>query len=286
MRKKVFPGVKLLILIVLSNLLCFVYGQDMKPLIGIHGGVNFSHPLILSDYNVITLIDGEPAGERAYDGLFSNFGNQLGFSIYLELNDHLLVGFLPEIAKYSYGYSSYLEFYNSQQVLASTYRNESKINLSYINFPLLIQYQIMSRKSWSPYLLAGISYGLLKSAQHNVTSTTILETVNGAIEFYEPSNSNSSSEFIRSKWNVFGGIGGYYDFKQFRIALDVSYWMGLHNIVNETNRYSNQAISGSTYDIADDIRLNHLVVNLSVLFPINKKINRGSLDCVVPKRRK
>lgn len=286
MRKFFFPGAGFLMLFALVFLFLSAEGQDIKPYVGFHGGVNFSKPDIIESYNLITSIDGEQGSERTYEPLFSNLGHQLGFSLFLQFHDHFLVGFIPEIGNYSYGYSSSMEFYDSQGILASTYNNESKIKLNYITFPLLIQYQILKDENWSPYFFAGGSYGLMRNAQHNVASTTILETESGPIEFYEPANSNSSSEFIRSKWNVFGGIGGFYDFTQFRLGLDVSYWFGMHNIVNETNRYSNQAVSGSTYDITDDVRLNHLVLNLSVLFPINKKTNKGSLDCVVPKRKK
>jgi len=286
MRKHLFSRVGLLFLFDLIFVFTQIQGQSIRPFVGFHGGINFTNSIIISSYNLVTNIDGEQGSEKNYKPLFSNLGHQLGFTLFIQFNDHFLVGFIPEIGKYSYGYSTSMDFYNSQGDLASTYRNESKINLNYIIFPLLFQYQILMDKNWSPYLFAGGSYGLLRSAQHNVASTTILETETGPIEFYDPSTSNSSTEFIKSKWNVFGGVGIFYDFTQFRIGMEVSYWFGLHNIVNETNRYSNQAISGSTYDIADDVRLNHLVMNLSVLFPINKKTNRGSLDCVVPKRRK
>ncbi|MGD2035419.1 MAG: porin family protein [Bacteroidales bacterium] len=286
MRKPILSGAQAILVVAFCCFLSSARGQNVKPYIGIHGGINFSKPDLLSGYDLITMIDDAETEERNYDPMFSNFGNQLGFSLYLELNDYLLVGFLPEMVKYSYGYSSYLEFFDSQGELESTYRNETGISLNYINFPLLVQYQILKETDWSPYLFAGGSYAILRNAQHTVASTTILETENGPIEFYDPSTTNSSTEFIRSKWDLFGGIGGYYDFSQFRLALDISYRIGLHNIVNESNRYNNQSISGSTYDISDDIRLNHLVANLSVLFPINKKTDRGSLDCVLPKRRK
>jgi hypothetical protein len=286
MCKHVCLRARLFFITALALLWTSTTGQDIKPYVGFHGGINFSLPVIISSYNLVTSIDDDLAGERNYETLFNNIGHQIGFSLYLQFTDHLLIGFLPETGKYSYGYSSSMEFNDSQGNIASTYINESKINLNYITFPLLIQYHILKDENWSPYLFAGGSYGLLRNAQHDVNSITILETESGPIEFYDPSTSNSSVEFIRSKWNVFGGIGTFYDFTQWRFGLDVSYWLGLHNIVNEANRYNNQAISGSTYDITDDVRLNHLVINISVLFPINKQINKGSLDCVVPKRRK
>jgi hypothetical protein len=286
MRKHLFSRAGIFIFLALIFSVAQALGQDIKPFVGFHGGINFTNSAIISSYNLVTNINGEQGSEKAYEPLFNNFGHQLGFSLFIQFKDHFLVGFIPEIGKYSYGYSTSLDFYDSQGDLASIYRNESRINLNYIIFPLLIQYQVLREGNWSPYLFAGGSYGLLRSALHNVAFTTILETETGTIEFNNPSTSNSSTEFIKSKWNVFGGVGAFYDFTQFRIEIDVSYWFGLNNIVNETNRYNNQAISGSTYDITDDVRLSHLVMNLSILFPINKKTNRGSLDCVVPKRRK
>jgi len=86
--------------------------------------------------------------------------------------------------------------------------------------------------------------------------------------------------------NLFGGSGVFYEFTLFRLAVDFTYWYGLNNIVNETRRFENQTISGSTYDISDDIKLHHLVMNFSILFPINKPTNRGSLDCVLPQKRR
>lgn len=262
-----------------------IQGQSIKPYIGIHGGINFSQPQILGNYDIITLLDGEALQGRRYNSLFQNFGNQIGFSFILEFNDHIAIGLMPQMARYSYGYSSSIDFFSNDGTLASTTENTSKQRLNYLNFPLFVQYTIR-QADFSPYLIAGFSYGYLRNAQHDVVTNTTIYTDEDELVFSQPASDNYSSEFIYSKLNLFGGIGAFYDLTLFRLAVDITYWYGLNNISNETNRFQNQTISGSTYDISDDIKLHHFVLNISLLFPINKQTNRGSLDCVTPKKRR
>jgi hypothetical protein len=262
-----------------------IQGQSVKPYIGIHGGINFTQPQILGSYDIITLLDGEAVQGSQYNSLFQNFGNQIGFSFLLEINDHISIGLMPQMARYSYGYSSSMDFFSNDGTLASTTENTSKQRLNYLNFPLFIQYTIR-HADFSPYLIAGFSYGYLRNAQHDVVTNTTIYANEEELVFSQPTSDNYSSEFIRSKLSILGGVGAYYDLTQFRLAADITYWYGLNNISHETNRFQNQTISGSTYDISDDIKLHHLILNVSLLFPINKQTNRGSLDCVTTKKRR
>jgi hypothetical protein len=262
-----------------------IQGQSIKPYIGIHGGINFTQPQILGSYDIITLLDGEALQGRQYNSLFRNFGNQIGFSFLLEFNGHITIGLMPQMARYSYGYSSSMDFYSNNGTLASTTENKSKQRLNYLNFPLFIQYTIRTA-DFSPYLIAGFSYGYLRNAQHDVVTNTTIYTDGEELVFSQPTSDNYSSEFIHSKLSLFGGVGAFYDLTLFRIAADITYWYGLNNISHETNRFQNQIISGSTYDISDDIKLHHFVLNISILFPVNKQTNRGSLECVTPKKRR
>ena len=262
-----------------------IQGQSVKPYIGIHGGINITQPQILGSYDIITLLDGEALQGSRYNSLFRNFGNQIGFSFLLEFSDHLAIGLMPQTARYSYGYSSSMDFFSNDGTLASTTENTSKQRLSYLNFPLFVQYTIR-RADFSPFLIAGFSYGYLRNAQHDVVTNTTIYTNGEELVFSQPTSDNYSSEFIHSKLSLLGGIGAFYDLTVFRLAADVTYWYGLNNISHETNRFQNQTISGSTYDISDDIKLHHFVLNISLLFPINKQTNRGSLDCVTTKKRR
>ena len=259
--------------------------QSLKPYIGIHGGVNFTQPQIMETYTIVTLISGEELQGKQYDPIFRNFGHQIGITFALEINDHFSVGLMPQIAAYSYGYSSLIDFFTNDGSQASTAENISEYELNYINFPVYIQY-IIREAAFSPYLTAGFSYGYLRNVQHQVVTNTTIYAEEENLVFSQLNSNNYSTGFIHSKMNLFGGIGVFYEFTLFRLAVDFTYWYGLNNIVNETRRFENQTISGSTYDISDDIKLHHLVMNFSILFPINKPTNRGSLDCVLPQKRR
>jgi hypothetical protein len=257
--------------------------QSLKPYIGIHGGINLSQPIVIgTNQQIVTLLNGDDPQKRKYTGLFKSSGYQVGFSLYLKIKDKLSIGFLPEISKYTYGYQSQMIFYNNLGDSVLNVENLSKSKIEYFNLPLILQYQLNIQKA-SPYIFIGASYGLLRSAQHTVKVNSVQE--NG-VEFNESSTDNYSSEYIRSKINLLGGIGVIRDFKLFHLAIDLSYWIGMNNIINESNRYNTHSIGGTTYDIPDDIKLNHIVLNTSVIFPINKSNNRGSLDCIVQKKKK
>jgi hypothetical protein len=259
--------------------------QSVKPYIGIHGGVNFSQLQILESYNIITLLNGDDLEEKQYNSLFRNFGNQIGFSFLLEINDKISVGLMPQMARYSYGYSSSLDFLSNNGTLVSTTENISRQQLNYINIPIFLQYTIMS-KDFSPYLIAGFAYGYLRNAQHDVETNTSIYTEREDLNFSQPTSDTYSTSFIHTKLNGFGGIGVLYNLELFRLTMDITYWYGLNNITDETNRFQNQTISGSTYDISDDLKLHHFVLNISLLFPINKSEKKGSLECVTHKKRR
>jgi hypothetical protein len=272
-----------LIVVVQIFIFSCLNAQSLKPFIGIHGGINFSQPIVFgNNQQIVTLLNGDDPQKRNYSGIVKNPGYQVGFSFYLKINDNLSVGFLPEISKYSYGYQSEMTFYNNLGDSVLNVENISKSKTEYFNLPIILQYQLNVQKT-SPYIFIGASYGLLRSAQHSVKVNSVQE--NG-VEFSESSTDNYSSEYIRSKINLLGGIGIIRDFKLFHLAIDLSYWIGMNNIINESNRYNTHSIGGTTYDIPDDIKLNHLVLNTSIIFPINKSNNKGSLDCVVQKKKK
>jgi hypothetical protein len=278
--------------LLLLILLIFLYifpdksaGQNFKPYIGIHGGLNFTRPDVLHPYTIITLLNGEHQNKREYYPLIWNPGYQLGFSFLLSVTHNVTIGLLPEISQYSLGYSSTLDFFDNQGNPASQIETTTKQRLGYVTIPLVAYYFPLKNK-WSPYLAGGAAYAFLRNAQHDVNTHTILLTASGNIDFNISNSVNYSSEFIRSKLSLFAGAGYRLDLTQLYLLLDLAYWCGLHNISYEANRFHDQIISGSTYDVPDDLKLNHWMINLSLLFPVNKAISKGSLDCVTFKRRK
>lgn len=260
--------------------------QSIKPYIGFHGGINFTQPNVISKYEIISTINIEEASEHEYKKIFENFGHQIGFTILLNLNTHFSLGFIPEISNYSYGYKSTEGFYNSQGDSVLTITNNVTSKLNYFNFPLFVQYKVKSGP-FVPYLFIGGSFSLLRNAQQTVNELSLLQNQGANLEFEETSTNNNSSNYIKSKISAFAGIGASYEFTAFTLALDASYWFGFNNIINESNRFNNHSISGSTYELSDDAKLNHIVINASILFPINKNNGeKGALDCIPFKNRK
>jgi hypothetical protein len=256
-----------ILLIILSCIFTQIHSKSLSPYIGIHGGINFSQAISIGDnQQIVTLLNGEEIEEKTYTSFFKNFGHQIGFSLYLNINNNLSIGFLPEIAKYSYGYSSSMTFYNALGDSALIINNTSKVKLNYFNLPLIIQYQYEFNE-FSPYIFMGASYGLMRNVQHSAEVHSQLQEDNNLIEFSETSTDNYSSEYISSKINLLGGIGIKKDFNLFYLTLDISYWLGLHNLINESGRYSTQTISGTTYDIPNDLKLNHLGYKSFNYFP-------------------
>ena len=258
-------------------------GQNLEPFIGLHGGINFSIPRVLQNYQVITPLDGTTPENRNYSPFFRNFGHQFGFSFYLGIKDHLAIGFLPEFNNYSYRFSSSMDFFDNQGQTVSSVEYRSMQRLNYLSFPVIVQYNVR-KKGFTPYLFAGVAYEVLRNAQHNVN---IITTLAGPDNVFTDNNTdNYSTQFIHSKLDVLGGVGVAYDFTQFRLGLDVSYRLCLNNITSTSGRYDNQTISGSTYDVSDDIKLNNLLINATISFPINKITKKGAVDCTYFKTKR
>ena len=255
--------------------------QNFTPYVGFHGGVNLSHPSVQQSFHIITLLDDQAPILSEYTPVYQNLGNQLGFSLILDFNDHLGLALLPQQGVYNYSYAFSVDFYDSQNTAYSRTETESHQRLSYINLPLIFRYIIIKSK-WSPFLFGGTAYGILRSASGDV-NVTITQLIDNTVEI-TPIPNGEDQVFIRSKISLLAGAGVLYDLEQVQIGLDLAYWYGLHNITHEANRFNNQISSGGAYDVPSDIKLHHYALNLSVLFPINKLNNMGSLDCIPIKK--
>lgn len=261
-------------------------GQKLEPYIGLHGGINFSIPKILQSYQVITMLNGATPDSRNYEPFYKNFGHQFGFSFFLGIKDHLAIGVLPEFNNYSYRYSSRMDFFDNQGQTTSSVEYNSKKRLNYLSFPVIVQYNIR-KEGITPYVFGGAAYELLRNAQQNIKIVTTSTTSAGSdIVLTNNYTDNYSSQFIRSKVNLLGGLGMACDFTQFRLGIDVSYRFCLNNIVSTAGRYENQTTSGTTYDVSDDIKLNNILINASVTFPISQVTKKGAVVCTYFKTKR
>ena len=264
--------------------LFFLYPQkgktDTKFLVGFKGGINFTQPIPLARYSVISTNSPEGTGEKKYRSFLSNPGYQYGFVMIYNLTDNIALSFQPGISQYSYNYSnnySWTDNSNTSNQIDLTY--ESRHTLHYLEFPLIVQYSYGSGLL-KPYLQGGFQYGMLQNATAKVTTRMIQRSLTGDVPLNMDDNTGDvSAWYIRSRFTLIAGAGVRYDLNSVLLALDASYFFGLNNVVNESGRYSIQNFSGGSYDIPDDISLHNLVINVSLLFPINQTIRRINDSC-------
>ena len=246
---------------------------DGRFLIGFKGGINFSQPLVVKTYNVFSSTTLSALGDKKYDALFANTGFQYAFIATYQLSDNLRVRFEPGFSHLLYGYTIERSWTDGSEDNRFDSRQEHQQRFQHFELPITISYQL---KSWSikPFVFGGIQYGIGLSASKSVKQSEVqyyMGTASGLSSTLQ--TTDVSSQFIRSLWSVIGGGGIAYQFKSMYFLFDASYYVGLNNVSNESLRYDNQLLSGSTYDVPDDIKITSLRFNLTILFPLNKTSN-------------
>ena len=89
-----------------------------------------------------------------------------------------------------------------------------------------------------------------------------------------------NDQYIKSRLAAVAEVGAIYNFNDLQIMFGIGYHYNFNNVTNENNRYSNQLITGSSYDINDNIRLHALNFNVRIILPLNKPSNLiNSLTC-------
>jgi hypothetical protein len=287
LRKLFLPGLLFLFhtsFVFSEENLFFLYPQkgntDTKIFVGFRGGINFTQPIPLKRYSVVSVNSLDNTGIKHYKSFLSNVGYQYGFIMTYSLTNNFAISFQPGFSQYTYNYSnsySWTDNTNTSNQIDLTY--ESRHVLHYFELPLLIQYSYGSG-TLKPYLQAGFQYGILQNAAARVTTNLTQRSITGDVPLNMDDNTGDvSAWYIRSRFTLLAGAGVRYDLNIFSLALDVSYYFGINNVVNEKGRYSIQNFSGGTYDVPDDISIHNLVINASLLFPINQTLRRINDSC-------
>jgi hypothetical protein len=250
--------------------------------IGFSGGINFTQSVTNESFGIPSIIDNSGTNnyKKDYQSLFSNFGNQFHFEIWYPLSNIFHIGLCPGIGTYQYNYKTSAQWTDGLTAVSTVQEVKHNQKLRYFEIPVIFRYVLRFEKI-SPFLQIGGSYNILMNAQKQAQSTITQKSTNTEYNLNSTSiGGDVSSSFIKSKFTVLGGIGAFFDIKIAVISLDVSYHLGLNNITNEKNRYSNPTFSGAYNDVQDNIVLNHIVFNLSVLFPLNSIKRRGAVECI------
>jgi hypothetical protein len=164
--------------------------------------------------------------------------------------------------------------------------------LRYFEIPVELRYEL-GKGMFKPYLALGFFYGMLTGAVGSAQSSTV-QFVNDVPINLENNTSagDISGNYITTRLATFPGVGLFVEMSRIVIFAEADYYITLHNIVNESARYTNQQGVGSSYSVPDNLKLDNLVINLGVLFRINSSLGnqgsgrgKGAVDCP-PNNRK
>ncbi len=262
--------------------------------VGFKGGINFSMVSPTQRFSVIQSVYGSDDDLRKdYNPFYNNFGHQYGFIGMVKLNNSLSVSVEPSFATYRYKYSSGVEWYDASDPQdRMTMDNEVSHVLKYFEIPLAFRYELGNGQV-RPYLAAGFFYGLLTgvNGRYSITTEQYLDGI--AISGDEEESAGDvSGNYIKTRLATYPGIGVFADFSYVTFFAEADYFISLHNIVNESERFSNNQSIGGYYDVPDNLRFNNLVINIGILFNISPQQGgggkggaKGAVECA-PKKRK
>jgi len=212
--------------------------------IGFGGGVNSAQIVDLEPYNIYEDLSGDTY-LNTYSDIFQNIGNQ--YFVQIEwFNDYLIVALKP--GTYTYRFSKLNELVFSNE----TVEQETPYLLRYFTVPLEVRYRFDLQR-FRPYAGASIAYSNLL----------------GSLDA-------SNQTFISSRFTAGAVAGTYIDLRYVILDLNVGYHMGLHNITNKADRF--ETGGGETF-AQDDIMLNDIQINLSVLFSLSKQKHYSNVEC-------
>jgi hypothetical protein len=212
--------------------------------IGFGGGANMAQIVVLESYNIYEDLSGE-SYENSYSNMFQNIGNQ--YFVQVEwFSKFIIVALKPGTYTYRFTKHNEIPFTNE------TVEQETPYLLRYFSIPLEARYSFDFLR-FRPYAGASVAYSHLL----------------GSLDA-------SNETLIRSKFTA-GAVGGtYIDLRYVILDLNIAYNFGLHNITNKADRFGTG--SGETF-AQDDIMLNDLQINLSILFSLQKQKHYSNVEC-------
>jgi len=235
--------------------------------LGFSAGVNSSVANPDQRFSGFSPLNYDPGvTEKKYED-FGHFSGHAGLLITF-YHKGFSFSFQPNYRRQTFGYSNSYEWVDSNDSENSLLLNyDQQQLLDYIEFPVFIKYDLTQTKL-RPYVQLGAYYATLVNAQKSVEISGT-DFASGNAGPFETQNLILGADdiFIKSSTGVAGGIGASYDFWNIRILLDIVYRMGLNNIANAENRYSENQLA-SIGDAMDDVTLDNVSISLGCVFPL------------------
>jgi hypothetical protein len=261
--------------------------KNLNLIVGFRGGMNFSQPLVLHPNEILQSPDGVVAYEKEYSPFYVNTGYQYAFMGMIYLKPSISLAFEPGISVYRYKYETLTGWTNgadASDYIEYTARHRN--SLSYLEFPIVLRYDLKGN-TLIPFVSLGIFYGFLLGGEKKLEASVTRYSATASIP-YETSTTlmNNTGSYIRSRIGIAPGVGFYYPMGPVKLMFSVDLGLGLNNIVNESERYSNASATAGMYDIQDDMRLAVLNIHIGILFNTGTNQAGKAVECVTFKRKK
>lgn len=210
---------------------------------------------------------------------FSQVGFQFGAILTYNFYQNLSLSFQPAYYRLRYRYTNNYTWQDptvATNILTMSYTHTQTAD--YLDLPLTIRYEFLQDSRVKPYLQAGGYVGVLLNASKNIEIKGN-DQASGTGAFSAASTTVGTGRLYQSISGglLFGG-GVNADFGNLRISLECNYRLGLSNLTNRANRFSDPRLTGIG-DVPDDLMANNLEMTLGLMFPLKylvkdyKKVN-------------
>lgn len=240
---------------------------DKQWWIGLKVGPNLTKATPDTRYSILTPTNySQTLTDKAYDG-FKRLGSQATLEITFNYKGFGF-SFQPTYRLSRFTYANDFTWDNPEnagEMLELRYEHEQKVD--YADLPLIVKYDITGN-TLRPYIQAGVYYSMLVNANKTVEISGIDTGSGGTNELSsEPVIVGAKDLFHKGYWGIIAGAGLHYNMGNVRLVLDASYRIGMSNITNTENRFTNDRLAGIG-DAFDDMKIDNVVISVGCLFPM------------------
>jgi len=245
--------------------------------LGFKAGVNLTSPVPQDRYSVIMPNKSDvTTNEKTYQS-FNKVGGQATLEVTFYYKG-ISISAQPTYRTSRFTYFNEYKWDNpSTPGQNLSLRFDQQQQLDYADLPLYVKYEF-TQNSLRPFIQTGVYYSILVNATKGVTVSGVDNASGGKNEFRNEPVVVGAKDLFTNNWGVIAGGGLNYNLGNVRVVLDISYLIGMSNIANVKNRFSNDRLSGIG-DAQDDLKTNNLMFSVGCLFPLRFLSNNyKSLD--------
>ncbi|XOV91953.1 MAG: outer membrane beta-barrel protein [Bacteroidota bacterium] len=234
--------------------------------LGIKIGTNFTDPNPETPYSSISTI-GLPQQdlEKGYE-VYSLPGAQAGLDITF-YHRGFAIGIQPTYKRIRYKYFNNRSWQGPGLVNAFDMEYTIEQRIDAVDVPLSIKYEIIQSGKTRPFVMLGGFYTFITHAEKKVD---VLYTDYAAGEPIPTSGGTQILGVTQQFQNYAGALGGAgvsFDYFNIRSVLEVVYLMGLTDITNDGNRFTQTELT-SIGDVNDELKVDNINISLSFVFPL------------------